>query len=345
MKDKFSFKNSIDKLLNVTEKDVQSAIARTSTTVDKMVEEKGVIYRVNPIATHGFPGMELKVPVANASVGNDRLTPVDFVNTDLPDIIELKNITQVYENSDGSSTTVLKNLNLLIEDKPNVGQFVSIMGGSGCGKSTLLRYISGLQQPTGGEVLYHGKSMVEGKQRINMVFQQYSSFPWLTVLDNVALGLEYQGVGKAERREKAAEMLKVVGLSGHEYKYAQYPQLSGGQLQRVAIARSLLSNKEILLLDEPFGALDVKTRMDMQDMLMNIWNEIHPTIIMVTHDVAEAVYLSDDICLMAARPGEIVEHLQVKIPYPRVKGMKRTNQFREYVDYLEDRLTEIQSLR
>jgi len=176
-------------------------------------------------------------------------------------------------------------------------QFVAILGMSGCGKSTLLRFIAGLQKPTEGTVMIKGME-VDENMRASMVFQQYSSLPWMTVLDNVALALRYKGIGKKERNEKAREMLDLVGLSGHENKYAQYPTLSGGQLQRVAIARSLLANPEILLMDEPFGALDIKTRLKMQDLLSDIWRKFNSTIIFVTHDISEAVYLAESIYIL-----------------------------------------------
>jgi len=256
---------------------------------------------------------------------------MQFINTDLPDIVELKNVAQTYENG----KTVLENFNLLIEDKPNVGQFVTILGESGCGKSTILRYITGLQKPTSGEVLIKGAPVTD-KSRVGMVFQQYSSFPWRTVLENVAFGLELAGVSKKERNERAMEIIKVVGLDGHENKFAKYGILSGGQLQRVAIARSLLASPEIIVMDEPFGALDIKTRLQMQDMLMNIWEQVHPTIVFITHDISEAVYLSDDIYIMKANPGVIQHHISVPFKFPRNKEMKRTPEFRDVVHHVED---------
>src|SRR6218665_3239754 len=147
---------------------------------------------------------------------------IKFTDTPLKNIIEIRNVSQSY---DGGKTYVIKDFNLLIEDKPAQGQFIVLLGASGCGKSTILRYISGLQEPTSGEIFLYEKQLVSG-QHVGMVFQQYSSFPWLTVLENVALGLEYQGLGKKERNEKAMEMLKLVGLQGHENKFAQYPTLS-----------------------------------------------------------------------------------------------------------------------
>jgi NitT/TauT family transport system ATP-binding protein len=171
-----------------------------------------------------------------------------------------------------------------------------------------------------------------------MVFQQYSSFPWMTVLENVELGLKYKGVPEKERREKAMEMIQIVGLEGHHRKYAQYPSLSGGQLQRVAIARSLLVNPEIILMDEPFGALDTNTRLKMQDFLISVWDRVHPTIILVTHDISEAVYLGDDIYIMGTAPSKIIEHMHVDLPTDRTKEIKRSQKFTDLVFYLEDRM-------
>lgn len=265
---------------------------------------------------------------------------VEFVNTHLPDIIEMKNVRQSY---DGGQTYIIDGFNMLIEDKPDQGQFVVILGASGCGKSTILRYICGLQKPTEGEVLIDGKTRSDDV-RISMVFQKYSSLPWMSVLDNVALGLEFQGVGKAERYEKAMEIIKLVGLEGHEKKYAQYPTLSGGQLQRVAIARSLLANPRILLMDEPFGALDINTRLKMQDMLAEIWHKFHPTIIFVTHDIAEAVYLGDDIFMMSARPGRISQYQRVDLPKERTRELKRDPQFMKLVHEVEDKMVEIEHM-
>ena len=260
-----------------------------------------------------------------------------FKDTELTNIIELKNISQSY---DGGKTYIIKNLNFILEDKPAQGQFVVILGMSGSGKSTLLRYIAGLQKPTLGEILIHNKPLTDDV-RTSMVFQQYSSLPWMTVLENVALGLRFQGLSQKEQEEKSADMIKKVGLSGHEYKYAQYPTLSGGQLQRVAIARSLLANPEILLMDEPFGALDINTRLQMQDMLAGIWLEFHPTVIFVTHDISEAVYLGDDIYILKAPPSHFVEHIHIDLPFHRTHNTKRDPHFVELVHEVEDRMIKV----
>lgn len=255
-----------------------------------------------------------------------------FQDTGYDNIIELRNIVQKYDNG---KVHILQDFELLIEDKPNQGQFVVILGVSGCGKSTVLRYMAGLQKPTAGEILLYGRPRTEA-DRIGMVFQKYSSMPWMTVLENVALGLQYQGISRKEREDRARDIIEKVGLAGHEHKYAQYPTLSGGQLQRVAIARSLLANPKILLMDEPFGALDINTRIQMQDMLAGIWRQVHPTIIFVTHDIAEAVYLGDDIYIMKSAPSKIVHHIKVDLPFERNRYIKREPRFVELVHHIED---------
>lgn len=264
------------------------------------------------------------------------MSNIPFKNTELPDLIELKGITQSYDGG----ANILQDFNLLIEDKPNVGQFVVLLGASGCGKSTILRYITGLQKPTSGQILIKGNP-ITNNDRVGMVFQQYSSFPWLTVLDNVSMGLRYKGLPAKHIKEQAMAVIKIVGLSGHENKYAKYPTLSGGQLQRVAIARSLLANPEMLVMDEPFGALDTRTRLMMQDMIIGIWEKVKPTIVLVTHDISEAVYLGDDIYIMSSNPGQIVHHVSVPFKMPREKSIKRTREFTEVVYDIEDKMVSI----
>jgi NitT/TauT family transport system ATP-binding protein len=258
---------------------------------------------------------------------------VQFANTDLPDLIQLKDISQVYDGN----KVVIKDCNLLIEDKPGKGEFIVILGPSGCGKSTLLRYIAGLQTPTTGEVHLNGK-LRTSKDSVGMVFQRYSSFPWMTVQQNVELGLVYAGVSAKERSQRAKAMIEKVGLVGHEGKFAQYPALSGGQLQRVAIARSLVSNPKMLLLDEPFGALDIQTRLQMQEMIQRIWSEFEGTMIFVTHDIPEAVFLADDIYIMGRNPGNIKRHFPVNFPRERTRDLKRSPEFNKLVYELEDEM-------
>jgi len=253
-------------------------------------------------------------------------------NPNQENIIELRGIKQTY---DEGRVKIIENLDFLVENKPDQGQFVVILGMSGSGKSTLLRYMAGLQDPTAGKVLVNNKPPSK-TNRVSMVFQQYSSLPWMTVLENVGLALKFKGLSKKEINEKSMEIIELVGLAGHEHKFAQYPKLSGGQLQRVAIARSLLANSQILLMDEPFGALDVKTRIQMQDLLVNIWNKYHPTIVFVTHDISEAVFLADDIYIMKSAPSRFVEHIHVDLPLSRGRAIKREARYIELVQHVED---------
>ena len=264
------------------------------------------------------------------------MTNIPFFNDpSLPDIIELRDVRQSYKSRSGKETVVIDGLNFLVEDKPNQGQFVGLMGLSGCGKSTLLRYIAGLQKPTSGEVLLHGNPR-KSSDVIAMVFQEYSSFPWLTVLENVMLPLELKGVARKERQERARSMIAEVGLAGHEHKYARPPNLSGGQLQRVAIARSLISDPDIILMDEPFGALDTMTRSQMQLLLEKLWEARQSTIIFVTHDVSEAVFLADDIYIMAPNPGRITRQVHVDLPFHRDRETMKTPKFAELANEVKD---------
>ena len=257
-------------------------------------------------------------------------------------IIELKEIAQWYMDDKGRKTVVIEDFNLEVENVPKKGQFICLLGPSGCGKSTVLRYIAGLQKPSEGQVLLYGKPRRE-EDHVGMVFQQYSSFPWLTVLDNVTLALEIKGVAKKERKEQAMAYIQACDLEKHADKYAQYPILSGGQLQRVAIARSLVSNPNLLLMDEPFGALDVNTRLRMQEMLMTIWERLWhintaTTIVFVTHDIPEAVYLGTDIYIMQANPGKIVHHIAIDLPFDKTRQVKRDPRFVQYVYGIEDKM-------
>lgn len=256
-------------------------------------------------------------------------------------ILELRNIRQTYyDPKTRKDFVVFDDFNLSVEDYPNIGQFVVIMGKSGCGKSTILRYWTGLQKPTSGQVFVGGNELAEN-QSMPMVFQQYSSLEWFSVLENVALPLTLKGVAKKEAHERAMEMIKVVELEGHENKYAREPQLSGGQLQRVAIARSLVANPNMLLLDEPYGALDGFTRAKMQFFLLELFQKselasLNPTVVLVTHDPREAVLLGNDIYIMDANPGRIVKHIKPDLPEKRDRSIRKESRFIEIVSYIED---------
>jgi NitT/TauT family transport system ATP-binding protein len=237
---------------------------------------------------------------------------------------------------------VFKDFNLDIKDIRDQGQFITIMGKSGCGKSTLLRYISGLQLPTSGDVYIYGKKRTD-KDRIPMVFQQYTSFEWKTVLQNVALPLILKGIPKNEANDKAMDMIKIVGLAGHENKWAKYPILSGGQLQRVAIARNLVVNPQILLMDEPFGALDTVTRKQIQVFLRSIFEnaKIDPTVIFVTHSESEAVFLSTDIFILDSGPATIRHRIKIDLPKYRNDSVRYSTEFTDYVNKLGSLLEDL----
>lgn len=267
-------------------------------------------------------------------------------NTSLPPIIEFKNIRQAYlDEETNKEFVVFEDFNLSLPDYPDIGQFIVIMGKSGCGKSTLLRYATGIQKPTSGQILIQG-SPITSDVNIPMVFQRYSSLEWMSVIDNVALPLRLKGVSKKEARAAAIEMVKIVGLEGHENKFATYPQLSGGQLQRVAIARCLVANPAMMLLDEPFGALDASTRIKLQFFLLDIFkkseiSKLNPTIILVTHDPKEAVLLGQDIYLLDS--GKIVSHIRPELPVGFDKSIRKDPKFTEIVCYIEDALEGITS--
>jgi NitT/TauT family transport system ATP-binding protein len=257
------------------------------------------------------------------------------------DIINLVNINQVYSDH-MPPNVVFKDFSLDIKDFKGEGQFITLMGKSGCGKSTLLRYISGLQVPTSGDVYIYGKKRTD-KDRIPMVFQQYTSFEWKTVLQNVALPLILKGISKDEANDRAMEMIKIVGLDGHENKWAKYPILSGGQLQRVAIARNLVVNPQILLMDEPFGALDTVTRKQVQIFLRSIFEnaKIDPTVIFVTHSESEAVFLSSDVYVLDSGPANIRHHIKIDLPQHRIDSIRYSTEFSDYVNKLGSLLEDL----
>lgn len=204
-------------------------------------------------------------------------------------------------------------------------EFISVIGPSGCGKTTLIRILAGLDFPTSGNVFLEGKKMEGPGAERGMVFQDYTLFPWLSVKKNVMFGLEIKGLGKLKAEAEAMEWLDIVGLAKFADAYPE--QLSGGMKQRVAIARSLANRPEILFLDEPFGALDAQTRSSMQAYLLKIWQNVDVTVFFVTHDLDEAIYLSDRILVLRANPGEIDELIEVPVPRPRAPGQFLTPEF------------------
>ncbi len=203
--------------------------------------------------------------------------------------------------------------------------FITILGPSGCGKSTLLRIVAGLDQPTAGQVLLDGRPVTAPGADRGMVFQSYTLFPWLTVLDNVCFGLRERGLPRAQQLEVAQGFIAKVGLKGFERHYPK--QLSGGMQQRTALARALANDPRMLLMDEPFGALDHQTRELMQELLLGIWEQQKKTVLFVTHDIDEAVFMANRVVVMSARPGRIKLDRAVPLPHPRHYAMKTTPEF------------------
>jgi NitT/TauT family transport system ATP-binding protein/sulfonate transport system ATP-binding protein len=255
--------------------------------------------------------------------------------------ITVRNVSRNFPAAKGEVVNALENINLEIEDAfsregRDIGEFRVLLGPSGCGKSTLLRLIAGLDHADTGDVLVNGIAVHgPGKDR-GMVFQKYTSFPWLTVADNIAYGLKINGVPEEKRKETVAQLIADIGLSGFENAYPE--TLSGGMQQRVAIARTLALRPSVILMDEPFGALDAQTRSEMQQLLLKVWDETASTILFVTHDVEEAIYLADRIFIMSAHPGTIIEDVQVPFDRPRDLSLKQRNEFHDLQNYVLGRL-------
>lgn len=255
-----------------------------------------------------------------------------------PDVVCFKGVTKSFGNG-ANARVAIENISFVVEDAPDIGELVTIVGPSGCGKSTLLRIIAGLKPhfpPSQGEVQIFGKPVQDPGPDRGLVDQKYSLLPHLNVLQNVAFGLKLRGVSRSERLDRAADWIKKVGLDGSEKKYPS--ELSGGMQQRVAIAATLILRPRILLMDEPFGALDPGIRLRMQELLIQLWNEQEATVFLVTHSVEEAVYLGDRVFLMASRPGRLVEILKVPRPAEPPEESRRKPWFLNFCQALLKRL-------
>ncbi|MBI2153936.1 MAG: ABC transporter ATP-binding protein [Candidatus Rokubacteria bacterium] len=229
-------------------------------------------------------------------------------------MLEVRDLRKEFQPLSGQPVVALGSVSFRVE----AGQFVSIVGPSGCGKSTLLQCIAGLSRPTAGRVLLHGREVTGPPEGLILLFQEYnkSLMAWRSVLRNVRFGLENRaGMGRAEMDAEARRYIDLVGLKGFE---AHYPwELSGGMQQRVAIARALVRHPEVLLMDEPFGSLDALTRIELEDALLRLWESLRATILFVTHDIEEAVYLSDRVYVLSHRPSQVIEEIEVKLERPR----------------------------
>ena len=239
--------------------------------------------------------------------------------------LRLDHVSKSFEKIETDEVThALNEINLTMES----GEFISLVGPSGCGKSTILRRVAGLIQPTTGKLTVDGKTITEPSPERGMVFQKPTLFPWLTVWDNIAFSLRMQGRLKGNK-DKVERMIKVIGLEKFRNDYPG--QLSGGMAQRVALVRSLINEPDILLLDEPLGALDAFTRMNMQDEILKIWQEKEQLAIMVTHDVDEAIYMGTRVIVLDANPGRVVADIQIKEPFPRDRSSDTFVQYRNEI--------------
>jgi len=236
-------------------------------------------------------------------------------------LVAIRGVSQRF-GADGASVSALDGIDLEVPDR----QFVSVVGPSGCGKSTLLSLIAGLRRPSSGAVLCDGELITAPMPRkVGMIFQEANLLPWLSALDNVAFPLKLRRVPRRERLDAAARMLDLTGLAGFEDRLPH--QLSGGMKQRVSIARGLVQNPAVLLMDEPFASLDEQTRMVLGDELLRIWSETRKTVLFVTHSLNEAVYLADRVIVLSARPGRVVDDVSVDLPRPRDFAMTSSERF------------------
>lgn len=264
-------------------------------------------------------GMANRIPVAAADVAAGRLR----LAASGASAVSVQGLNHTYDVA-GRVTQALDDINLDIAP----GRFVVVVGPSGCGKSSLLMMMTGLVRPTAGRILCNGRPMAEpDPDVVGVVFQEANLYPWLTAQANVEFPLSLRGVAKAERATRAREKLALVGLKGFEDRYPH--ELSGGMKQRVSIARGLVQNPAVLMLDEPFAALDEQTRITMGDELLRIWAETGKTVVFVTHSLSEAAYLADEIVVMSARPGRIIDRIEVTLPRPRTYEMMSTPAFAE----------------
>ena len=237
--------------------------------------------------------------------------------------VEVRGVTKVFPGRKGAATVAIDGIDMHVER----GEFVCLVGASGCGKSTLLNIVAGLTEPTEGEALLEGLPIAGPSPDRGLVFQGYSLFPWRTVEENVAFGLELSKMEKGARRDRVAELLEVMQLT--KWATARPTQLSGGMRQRVAIARALAPQPEVLLLDEPFGALDATTRILMQEFLLQVWRDMGMTILMVTHDVEEALFLAERIYVLSSHPGRVKQEIVLPFGRMRAQSLRRQPEFLE----------------
>ena len=244
--------------------------------------------------------------------------------------LSIRGVSRIFTSHKGQQTTALTPIDFEVREN----DFVTILGPSGCGKSTLLRIVAGLDHPTAGTVLLDGQKVEGPGADRGMVFQSYTLFPWLTIEQNIRFGLRERGMPEAQQKERADYFIAKVGLRGFEHHFPK--QLSGGMQQRAAIARALANDPKIFLLDEPFGALDNQTRVLMQELLLGIWESARKTVLFVTHDIDEAIFMANRVAVFSARPGRIKAEIKVDFPHPRHYTIKTSPEFMD----IKARLTE-----
>jgi NitT/TauT family transport system ATP-binding protein len=263
-----------------------------------------------------------------------------------PPVVEFRQVAKTYNLGRANEFTAIRDVTFVVEDRPDKGEFVCVLGPSGCGKSTILRLIAGLEPqhpPTQGEVLVMGQPVRGPGADRGMVFQDYTSFDHRSVLDNVTFGLECMGVSRKERDDLGRQWIKRVDLNVDK-DARKYPhELSGGMRQRVAIARTLILRPRIILMDEPFGALDPQTRLNMQDLLVKLWREVQATVFFITHSIEEAVFLGDRVYMMSNSPGTILEEMEVEPPDRPAHEMLKQPRFVEAVGYIRDKITQLEA--
>jgi len=265
-----------------------------------------------------------------------------------PHVVDFRDVTKTYHPGSSNEFTAIRHVQFVVEDLVDKGEFICMLGPSGCGKSTILRLIAGLapqHPPTSGEVLVMGRPVTGPGADRGMVFQDYTSFDHRDVLDNVSFGLECAGVPRRERYDHARRWITRVGLDVAQDQDKYPHELSGGMRQRVAIARTLILHPRIILMDEPFGALDPMTRMTMQDLLLELWRTTQATVFFVTHSIEEAVFLGDRIYVLSNSPGTILHELTIEPSDRPSKEMQREERFQQTVYYLRDLISQLEESR
>jgi NitT/TauT family transport system ATP-binding protein len=320
------------------EKDLAAEVAGNT----GMPAGKPKVVTTSTLTEPATPAAKARGPVVTGGTG---MKPLADAPPSTPPVVSFRKVTKVYQKG-GSSFTAIKDVTFEIPDHPGRGEFVGILGPSGSGKSTVIRLIAGLapQFPhTSGEILVDGKPVTGAGADRGMVFQDYTSFDNRSVLDNIAFGLECRGMSKSERIDRAKVWIEKVGLSVKNDAYKYPHELSGGMRQRVAIARTLILEPRIILMDEPFGALDPPTRTRMQDNLVALWREQSPTVFFITHSVEEAVFLGDHVLVFSSSPGTVLKELRLPPPDRPALESQRDPKFQEVVWGIRDIIEKLES--